>query len=118
MTADAPASTEGAKLPLAAGEAGADASGRQRESEALARPAHTATLSVSYPSPESAALVEASLRPEVDRIDDDRATASVCRTADEVEITVRATDLVALRAGTASWSRLLDVAERVAGVET
>ena len=117
MTADAPASTEGAKLPLAAGEAGDDSNGSQRESQALARQAHTATLSVSYPTPESAALVEASLRPEVDRLDDDRAGASVEREATAVEITVTATDLVALRAGTASWSRLLAVAEQVAGLD-
>lgn len=82
-----------------------------------ANAAHTATLSVSYPTPESAALVEASLRPEVDRIDDDRAAASVHREAEEVVVRVEATDLVALRAGTASWSRLLAVAERVAGLE-
>jgi KEOPS complex subunit Pcc1 len=79
---------------------------------------HTATLSVSYPTHESAALVAESLRPEVDRIDDDdRATATVAREANAVEITVRATDLVALRAGTASWIRLLEVAEQVAGVD-
>jgi KEOPS complex subunit Pcc1 len=79
---------------------------------------HSATLSVSYPTPESAKLVEVSLRPEVDRIDDDRAVASVRREADEVVVTVEATDLVALRAGTASWSRLLTVAERVAGLDS
>jgi KEOPS complex subunit Pcc1 len=77
--------------------------------------AHTATLSVSYATPTSAALVADSLLPEVDQIEDDRATASVAREAAQVEITVRAADLVALRAGTASWSRLLAVAERVAG---
>ncbi|MFB6221992.1 MAG: KEOPS complex subunit Pcc1 [Halolamina sp.] len=79
--------------------------------------AHTATLSVSYPTPESAALVEHSLRPEVDRIDDDRAAASVRRDGQTVEVTVRAADLVALRAGTGSWSRLLAVAERTAGLD-
>jgi len=81
-----------------------------------AKAAHTATLSVSYPTPESATLVAESLYPEVDRIDDDRAAASVHREGDEVVVTVEAADLVALRAGTASWSRLLDVAEHVAGV--
>jgi KEOPS complex subunit Pcc1 len=113
VTPDAPVSTEGAKLPLAAGD---DASGNQREPAALAQPAHTATLSVSYPSPESASLVAESLRPEVDQLDDDRAAATVDRDGRTVTVTVHASDLVALRAGTGSWSRLLTVAERTAGL--
>ncbi|MEF8802052.1 MAG: KEOPS complex subunit Pcc1 [Halolamina sp.] len=79
--------------------------------------AHTATLSVSYPTPASATLVVRSLTPELGRIDDDRASASVNRAGATVTVTVDAHDLVALRAGTTSWSRLLTVAERVAGVE-
>lgn len=79
--------------------------------------AHTATLSVSYPTPASASLVARSLTPEVAQIDDDRASASVVCEGATVTVTVHARDLVALRAGTTSWSRLLTVAERVAGVE-
>lgn len=79
--------------------------------------AHTATLSVSYPSPASASLVAQSLTPEVDEIDDDRASASVRCEGETVTVTVHARDLVALRAGTTSWTRLLTVAEQVAGVD-
>jgi KEOPS complex subunit Pcc1 len=79
--------------------------------------AHTATLAVSYLTPTSASLVARSLTPEVDQLADDRASATVDRTGTTVTVTVDARDLVALRAGTTSWSRLLTVAERVAGVE-
>ncbi|WP_053947200.1 KEOPS complex subunit Pcc1 [Halolamina sediminis] len=75
--------------------------------------AHTATLSVSYGSPDRARRVAASLDPEVGGVDDDRATARVAREENTVEVTVEAADLTALRAGTTSWSRLLTVAERV-----
>jgi len=78
--------------------------------------AHTATLSLSYPTSASASLVARTLTPEVDQIADDRASASVRRDGETVTVTVRARDLVALRAGTNSWSRLLSVAEEVAGV--
>jgi len=78
---------------------------------------HTARFSVSYPTPESASHVARSLQPEVDQLEDDRAAASMRRAGSTVEVTVRATDLVALRAGTGSWSRLLQVAESAAGVE-
>ncbi|GAB7094320.1 hypothetical protein JCM30237_14720 [Halolamina litorea] len=72
---------------------------------------HTATLSVSYPSADRADRVFESLEPEVGGVDDDRATASLSRHGRTVEVTVEATDLVALRAGTSSWSRLLSTAE-------
>jgi KEOPS complex subunit Pcc1 len=80
---------------------------------------HTATLSVSYDSTERASRVFASLAPEVGGVDDDRADATVARDGDTVAVTVEAADLIALRAGTTSWSRLLTVAEAVstAGAE-
>ncbi|KPN30382.1 KEOPS complex Pcc1-like subunit [Halolamina pelagica] len=75
--------------------------------------AHTATLSISFDSPDRARRVAESLTPEVGGVDDDRATAGVTRDGDTVSVTVEATDLTALRAGTTSWSRLLTVAEAV-----
>lgn len=77
---------------------------------------HTAVLSFTYPSPESARRVERSTTPELDRIDDDRSRATVARDGVTVEVTVHAADLVALRAGTNTWVRLVEVAETVAGI--
>ena len=74
---------------------------------------HSATFSVSYDSPDRARRVFASLDPEVGGVDDDRASASLARNGDTVEVTIEARDLVALRAGTTSWSRLLSTAEAV-----
>jgi len=74
---------------------------------------HSATLSVSYDSPDRARRVFASLDPEVGGVDDDRASASLARNGDTVEVIIEARDLVALRAGTTSWSRLLSTAEAV-----
>jgi KEOPS complex subunit Pcc1 len=74
---------------------------------------HTAALSFTYSTPEQARRIERSVRPELDRIADDRSRASVARDADTLTVTVRATDLVALRAGTNTWVRLVDVAETV-----
>ena len=72
---------------------------------------HTATLSASYGSSDRASRVFASLDPEVGGVDGDRASARVDLDDDTVAVTVEAADLVALRAGTTSWSRLLTVAE-------
>ncbi len=53
------------------------------------------------------------MRPELDEIADDRSRATVAREADTVTVTVRAADLVALRAGTNTWLGLVEVAETV-----
>ncbi|EMA71509.1 rpo operon protein [Halorubrum distributum JCM 13916] len=53
------------------------------------------------------------LGPEVGEIDDARSSATVDREGDAVRIRVLADDLVALRAGVNSWSRLVSVAEGV-----
>ncbi|MFW5940028.1 MAG: KEOPS complex subunit Pcc1 [Halolamina sp.] len=74
---------------------------------------HTATFSVSYDDHDRARRVAESLAPEVGGVDDERASASMRRGGDTVEVTVTASDLSALRAGTTSWSRLLSVAESV-----
>lgn len=74
---------------------------------------HTATLSFTYATLERARRVERSVRPELDRIADDRSRASVDRHGDTLAVTVTAADLVALRAGTNTWVRLVEVAETV-----
>ncbi|SDE96247.1 KEOPS complex subunit Pcc1 [Halorubrum xinjiangense] len=75
--------------------------------------AHETVLSFSYPTERRARVVADALGPEVGEIDDARSTASVDREGDAVRVRVLADDLVALRAGVNSWSRLVAVAERV-----
>ena len=74
---------------------------------------HTTTLSFTYVTAERARRVERSVRPELDEIAADRSRATVAREADTVTVTVRAADLVALRAGTNTWLGLVEVAETV-----
>jgi KEOPS complex subunit Pcc1 len=75
---------------------------------------HHLSLEFEYDKERRARLVERSVRVEVGEIDDDRSTARVDRESRTVEVRIGAADLVALRAGTNTWIRLLDVAERVA----
>ncbi|RLM71278.1 KEOPS complex Pcc1-like subunit [Halorubrum sp. Atlit-8R] len=79
--------------------------------------AHETVLSFTYPSERRARVVADALGPEVGEIDDARSTATVDREGDAVRVRVLADDLVALRAGVNSWSRLVAVAERVAGLD-
>jgi len=75
--------------------------------------AHEAVLAFPFGSERRARTVARALRPETGEIDDDRARAAVDRGGATVRVTVSAADLVALRAGINSWSRLAAVAERV-----
>ncbi|SFR37502.1 MULTISPECIES: KEOPS complex subunit Pcc1 [Halorubrum] len=75
--------------------------------------AHETVLSFTYPSERRARVVADALAPEVGDIDDARSTATVDREDDAVRVRVLADDLVALRAGVNSWSRLVAVAEGV-----
>ncbi|WP_159903370.1 KEOPS complex subunit Pcc1 [Salinirussus salinus] len=74
-----------------------------------------AVFSAVYDTPERARRVERALRPEVGDIDGDRTTVGLAREGDTLEVTVRATDLTALRAGLNTWLGLVDVAERAGG---
>ncbi|MFB6307745.1 MAG: KEOPS complex subunit Pcc1 [Haloarculaceae archaeon] len=73
---------------------------------------HDAVLEFEYDDPERARRVERSIRPEVGDIDGDRTRVRLERVGDRVTITVSASDLVALRAGTNTWFTLVSVAER------
>ena len=73
---------------------------------------HETTLELDYGSERPARLVERSVRPEIGEIDGDRSDAELAREGSTVRITVRAADLVALRAGTNTWLTLVGVAER------
>ena len=75
--------------------------------------AHETVLSFTYSSERRARVVADALGPEVGEIDDARSGATVDREGDAVRVRVCADDLVALRAGVNSWSRLVAVAERV-----
>lgn len=76
--------------------------------------AHEATLAFSYADQHRARLVTRSVRQEVGEIDDDRSSASVECSGATVEVTVRATDLVALRAAMNTWLGLVGVTEQAA----
>ncbi|MFD1597685.1 KEOPS complex subunit Pcc1 [Halobellus rarus] len=83
-----------------------------RETSALGV-AHTAEIAFEYGDERRARIVEESVRVEVDEIADDRSRATVTRDGRVVSVTVEAADLIALRAGTNTWIRLLEVAERI-----
>ena len=75
--------------------------------------AHAAEIEFEYRDERRARNVAESVRVEVDEIADDRSGATVAREGRLVRVTVEAADLIALRAGTNTWIRLLDVAESV-----
>jgi KEOPS complex subunit Pcc1 len=83
-----------------------------RETSALGA-AHTAEIDFEYDDERRARTVEASVRVEVDEIADDRSRADVGRDGRVVRVRVEAADLIALRAGVNTWTRLLEVAERI-----
>lgn len=74
---------------------------------------HEAVFEFPYANDRTAAVVVESVRPEVGDIDGGRTTAVVERRDDTVVLTVRATDLTALRAGINTWESLIGVAERI-----
>ncbi|WP_435126914.1 KEOPS complex subunit Pcc1 [Halobaculum sp. D14] len=75
---------------------------------------HRTVLTFPYADERRARTVHDAVAVERGEIDDDRSTAEADRVGDAVEVTVRARDLVALRAGTNTWLRLVGVAEAVA----
>ena len=81
-----------------------------------ARP-HESVLRFSYPDERRARLVADSVAVEEAAVAtvDDRSRTTVDRAGDEVVVRVVAADLVALRAACGTWTRLVRVAERVAG---
>lgn len=77
---------------------------------------HAASLSFTYPDERQARIIANSIAVEVGRLDDDRTGVSVSRDESTVSVVINARDLVGLRAGINSWTRLVDVAEGVDGV--
>jgi len=73
---------------------------------------HETTLSLSYRDPATARIVERSLQQEAGSIAGDRTEARVELSGTEVTVTIRAEDLVGLRAGQNTWLGLTIVAER------
>ena len=73
---------------------------------------NSAVLAFEYDDAERARRVERAVRPEVGDIDGDRSRVSLAREGRRLELTVAATDLVALRAGLNTWFSLVTVAER------
>jgi len=72
---------------------------------------HATTLTFRYPDEPRARRVAAAIAVEVGAVDGDRSGVAVDRDGREVEVSVGADDLVALRAACNSWLRLVSVAE-------
>lgn len=79
---------------------------------------HSASYEFTYDSLEAARVVEQSVRVEAGDVTGDRTTASVDRDGATLTVTVNATDLTALRAGTNTWLTLVEVAESAAHVSS
>jgi KEOPS complex subunit Pcc1 len=75
---------------------------------------HDASFVFEYPDERRARIVADAVAREVGEIDDERSRADCSRDGRRVEVSVRARDLVALRAATNTWLGLVDVAERTA----
>ncbi|GGL70634.1 KEOPS complex subunit Pcc1 [Halocalculus aciditolerans] len=75
---------------------------------------HGTDFVFSYDSPDTARVVERSVRVEAGDIEGDRTSVTVERTGATVAIDVEAADLTALRAGHNTWTSLVEVAERAA----
>ena len=75
---------------------------------------HTASFSFQYDTERCARIVTDAVSIEVGELAEDRAHATVSRDGSTVTVTVHATDLIALRAGTNSWLRLVSVADSIA----
>jgi KEOPS complex subunit Pcc1 len=75
---------------------------------------HRLDADFEYASERRARVVAESIRVEVGEMPDERSGATVDREGRVVNIAIGADDLVALRAGTNTWVRLVGVAEDVA----
>jgi len=75
---------------------------------------HETVLTFEYDSASRATTIRRSLAPEIGDIEGDRTGAALSRDGDEIEVTIEAADLVALRAGQNTWLSLVSVAERCA----
>ena len=78
---------------------------------------HDAVLAFEYDDAQRARRIECAIRPEIGDIDGDRSSASLAREGTILELTVEATDLVALRAGLNTWCTLVSVAEKAGGID-
>jgi KEOPS complex subunit Pcc1 len=106
--------TEATQIAIEATQITADS----HDAERLVTYPHRTTLSFAYPDERHARLVADAITVESGEIDDDRSTADVTHADATVTVTVAARDLTAMRAGINTWTRLVSVAETVAGVES
>lgn len=79
---------------------------------------HSASYVFSYDTVEAARVVERSVQVEAGEVTGARTTAFVAREGATLTVTVDATDLTALRAGTNTWLTLVEIAESTAHVST
>jgi KEOPS complex subunit Pcc1 len=87
---------------------------RDAESQTPDESDHLLEAEFEYASERRARVVAESIRVEVGEMPDERSEASVDREGRVVSAAIGAADLVALRAGTNTWLRLVGVAEDVA----
>lgn len=59
-------------------------------------------------------MIAESLRPEMADLEDERSHARITHHASDIEITIEARDLIALRAAMNTWMHLVRVAESTA----
>jgi len=78
---------------------------------------HETRLVCRYESAAGARRLQRALGPELADLVDDRSRARLSRSGDRLEVSVEATDLVALRAALNTWLSLLAVGERAGGVD-
>ncbi len=75
-------------------------------------PSHRLDLTFSYDDEQVARTIERSLAREVGEIDDDRSETRLVRAGTDIELSIKATDHVSLRAAFNTWCSLADVAEQ------
>jgi KEOPS complex subunit Pcc1 len=74
---------------------------------------HETVLEFDFESDATADLVARSVAQEIGEIADDRSATALTREDATVVVTVEAADIVALRAATNTWIRLVEVAETI-----
>lgn len=73
--------------------------------------AHQIVFDLEYKTSEQAHVIYQSVAQEIGEIDDDRSKTVIDLNGSSIEVTIVATDLVALRAAANTWLSLIEVAE-------
>lgn len=82
----------------------------------MSETAHRIMFDLEYDTAEQAHVVYQSVAQEIGEFDDDRSTTTIEFTGTCIEVTIVATDLIALRAAANTWLSLVEVAEHTFAV--